>query len=136
MVAGKRYTLGKSERLKSRKSIGQLFSSGQSFSNFPFRVLYILSQPEKGDPAASPLRAAFSVSTRNFKKAVDRNRVKRLSREAWRLQKHLLQDLLVQQGQQMTVFLIFTAKELPEYAVVAEKIKTVITRLHDKAMLP
>ena len=79
-----RYTLGKEERLKSRKLIDQLFKEGKSFSSFPFRVVW------KYLPSASDsfLKAGFTVSTKHFKKAVDRNRIRRLMKEAYRLQKN------------------------------------------------
>ena len=83
-----RYTLNKDDRLKSRKAIEYLFKEGKSFSIFPLRVLYTINAAS--EKPTNNLRAGFSVSTRNFKKAVDRNRIKRLLREAYRLQKHLL----------------------------------------------
>ncbi len=136
-----KHTLGKTERLKSRKLIGQLFSSGVSFSVFPFRVIYMVQavpppEPALPQPPMPPLRAAFSVSTRNFKKAVHRNRVKRLMREAWRLQKNPLEEMLTGVPASMAVFLIYTGKEIPEYVLVAEKLQKILERLYGKAMLP
>ncbi len=84
-----RFTFKPAEKLKSLKLIGQIFKEGKSFSHFPFRVVYLFSEKDK-----SFLRAAFSVSSRNFKKAVDRNRIKRLMREAYRLQKNSFQTKL------------------------------------------
>ncbi len=128
------YTLGSTERLKSRKRIEQLFREGSSFSNFPFRVLYSKVPPEEHHPG-NALQAAFSVSVRNFKKAVHRNRIKRLMREAWRLQKHTLQQQVEQGGQQWAVFLIYTGKELPDYKMVFEKTGLLLNRLCEKTML-
>lgn len=121
-----RYTLGKDERLKSRKAIDLLFKEGKSFSMFPFRVVY---QKSAGVAEAKPLQAAFSVSKRYFKKSVSRNRIKRLMREAYRLQKNELQNSLQQHNQQMIVFLMYTGNELPEHQLVVEKIAAVIKRL-------
>jgi ribonuclease P protein component len=75
------------------------------------------------------LQVGLTVSSRNFKKAVDRNRIKRLMREAWRLQKNELQLSPLLANQSLKVFLIFTGKELPEYAMVYQKVTAVITRL-------
>jgi ribonuclease P protein component len=124
-----RYTLGKNDRLKSRKAIEHLFAKGNSFSISPLRILYTLS------PAVTPaantmnLQVGFAVSSRNFKKAVDRNRVKRLMREAWRLQKNELQLSPLLASQSLQLFLIYTGKELPEYNLIFEKTALVITRL-------
>ena len=73
-------TLGKKERLKSRKLIGRLFEEGTSIKNFPYRLVYIVTEK-------SSIQSSFSVPKRNFKKAVDRNRIKRLIKEAYRLEK-------------------------------------------------
>lgn len=124
-----RYTLGKNDRLKSRKAIEHLFSKGNSFSIFPFRILYLLSPAVTIDANTMNLQVGFAVSTRNFKKAVDRNRIKRLMREAWRLQKNELQLSLPLASQSLHIFLIYTGKELPEYTLVFEKTALVITRL-------
>ena len=122
-----RYTLGKTERLKSRKAIEQLFKSGKSFSAFPFRVVY--SRQALDEKHVSNLQCAFSVSKKYFKKAVDRNRIKRLMREAYRLQKNELQVQLNRQKKSLYVFLMFTGNELPLYDVVVTKIDAVLKRL-------
>ena len=124
-----RYTLGKNDRLKSRKAIEHLFAKGNSFSIFPFRILHLLSPAVTTDANTMNLQVGFAVSTRNFKKAVDRNRIKRLMREAWRLQKNELQLSLPLASQSLHIFLIYTGKELPEYTLVFEKTALVITRL-------
>lgn len=127
MEQQQRYTLGKKDKLKSKKLIEQLFKEGKSFSLFPFRVLY-LEVPASG-LLNSHLQTAFSVSKKHFKNATDRNRVKRLMREAWRLRKNPLQDKLVQTNKPFAVFIIYTGNELPEYHLLYEKTGTVIKRL-------
>ncbi len=76
-------TLGKAERLHSKKLIQELFTKGSSFYLHPFKVL-VLANP---GPNAASHQILVSVSKRNFKKAKDRNTVKRRVKEAYRLQK-------------------------------------------------
>ncbi len=85
----KQFTLGKNERLKSRKLIEQLFKEGKSFNAFPFRVYYLLQVVPLTAMPKNSLQFGAGASAKNFKKAVDRNRIKRLAREAYRLQKKI-----------------------------------------------
>lgn len=118
----------KQERLKSRKRIELLFSEGKSFSVFPYRVQYSLEQL-KGMPETPLLQMGVSVGTRNFKRAVDRNRIKRLTREAYRLQKTALGEELVLKGMQLLLFIIYTGKEIPEFMLVKEKLEIILNKL-------
>jgi ribonuclease P protein component len=79
----------------------------------------------------SPFSTKFGVgvSNKNFKKAVHRNRIKRLTREGYRLQKQNLCDLLIKKSQQLAVFFIYTGRELPEHSMVNEKIGLILLRL-------
>jgi ribonuclease P protein component len=123
----RQFTLGKNERLKSRKQIEHLFKDGQRFAIAPFRIFYSF----QNSPASirQMLQAGFGASSRNFKTAVDRNRIKRLTKEAWRLQKNELQDALKEQNQSLNVFLIYTGKELPAYDEVLTSMKTILSKL-------
>ncbi|MGJ8591483.1 MAG: ribonuclease P protein component [Aquaticitalea sp.] len=78
-----KFTFNKKEKLKSEKLITQLFAEGKSVAAYPLRLVYLHTSFEDGVKA----KAGVSVSKRNFKNAVDRNRIKRLLREAYRLQK-------------------------------------------------
>ena len=123
----KRYTLGKKERLKSRKVIEQLFKQGSSFSIFPFRVLWLYQLQQD-----VPLQAGFTVSSKSFKKAVDRNLIRRLMKEAYRLQKNALQQSLISSGRPAAIFIIYTGKELPKQPMIFEKMALVLQRLQNK----
>lgn len=122
------FTLGKNERLKSKKLIDQLFNEGKGFSIFPFKVLYHFSAIEK-DANESNLKFGVAVSTRHFKKAVDRNKIKRLAREAYRTQKNELRDLVKNDSKQLNIFFIYTAKEIPVFEMLNEKVVLVINKL-------
>ncbi len=81
------FTFKRAERLKSRKVIEQLFKQGQSFAQYPLRIVWV----EMAEPRSEfPAQFALSVSKKKFKRAVDRNRIRRLVREAYRLNKHVL----------------------------------------------
>lgn len=126
------HTLGKNERLKSRKQIEFLFQQGQRFAAPPFRVFYVIKKRELKEGDGSLLQFGVGASSRFFKKAVDRNRIKRLGREAWRLQKQGLLQLLEEQNRQMDVFFIYTGKELPVYAEVFAAVTGIIQKLAGK----
>ena len=124
METKQRYRFKKQERLKSRKLIEQLFKEGKSFSSFPFRVIWLFTENRE-----TPLQTGFTVSSRHFKRAVDRNRIKRLMRDAYRLQKNDLLRVLTQQPKQLAIFIIYNGNELPEYEMVFEKTGSLLKRL-------
>jgi ribonuclease P protein component len=125
--ADARYTFKTYERLKRRKHIDTLFSLGKAYSVFPVTIKYLLVEREAGEP--STLKAGFSVSKKKFKHAVDRNRIKRLLREVWRLNKHLLSNTPV--THQLHLFLIYTDKELPKYETIEASVLKCIGKLQN-----
>ncbi len=124
----KQFTLGKNERLKSRKQIEQLFSEGKKFTVTPFRVFYLFQSSLITDHLIFKLQFGVGVSVKNFKKAVDRNRIKRLTREAYRLQKNELAEKLKLSGSKLNVFFIYTAKEIPDFNLVKDKVALVLKK--------
>ncbi len=118
-----RYFFGKEDRLKSKKIIDALFKSGNSFSKFPFRVLWL------PDNHFATLQAGVGVSSRLFKKATDRNHIKRLMRESYRLQKNPLYNELTTCDKKLSLFILYTGKEIPDYKVVYEKMGIILNRV-------
>lgn len=95
----KQYTYPKHEKLKSRTTITRMFSEGKTVAKYPLRLVYVpLPEGEEGI-----IKMGVSVSKRNFKNATDRNYFKRLLRETYRLNKHLLTEKLTQP----TAFMFF-----------------------------
>ena len=92
-----RFTFGKAEKLKSRKQIEQLFVEGESLKEYPLRIRFL-----KLSESDIPPKIAFSVPKRNFKRAVDRIRIKRLLRECYRTNKQLFEGL---NGEYIIMFL-------------------------------
>lgn len=88
----------------------------------PFRVHYVLKEEVV-------LQFSIGVSSRNFKRAVDRNRIKRLSREAWRLQKSDLTKKLTDKKSGLHIFLVFTGKEIPDYSTVTDNVQVILNKL-------
>lgn len=108
-------TFHKTERLKSRKVISSLFQ--RSAKNYTFNVYpirFIWSSPEAEQ--ASKIQAGFSVSKKTFKRANQRNTVKRRMREAFRLHKSLIYKALEENEKQYSLMFIFNGKEEMIYA--------------------
>ena len=82
----------KEEKLKSKKTIELLFSNGQSVAKYPLRLVYIESDYGINAETKNKLKFGVSVSKKNFKTAVDRNYFKRVLRETYRLNKHILTE--------------------------------------------
>jgi ribonuclease P protein component len=119
-----RYTLSAGERLKREQHIKALFQSGKALSVFPLRLIWRLVDAEE----ASSTCAGFSAPKKKFGHAKDRNRIKRLMREAWRLQKPALLPA-IPAGKQLHLFILFTDKSLPDYPTVFAAIGKGITQL-------
>jgi ribonuclease P protein component len=119
-----RYTLCKDERLSRRKLIEALHQEGKSLKTPAIILVYRMTEV----PCEFPAQAMFSVSKRIFKRAHDRNRVKRLLREAYRKQKHIVYTSLQARDKQATLHFIFTGKQLPNQAYVFGKLSDLLSR--------
>ncbi|MBG6186844.1 ribonuclease P protein component [Flavobacterium sp. CAN_S2] len=118
------FTYPKNEKLKSKITIGLLFTEGKSVSKYPLRLVYkagSLNESEK-------IKMGVSVSKKNFKKAVDRNYFKRVLRETYRLNKHLLIDNL---DQPYSFMFFYQTKDRLTY----EEINTKTIQLFEKFLL-
>lgn len=121
----RKYTFPKEEHLCRKKLIEELFSKqSSSFGVYPLRLVWI----KAAVPTTAPPQVLISVSKRTFKRAVDRNRLKRLIREAYRLNKYQLTEQ--PNGHQVALLgIIFTGKEKSPLALVEKKLISGILRL-------
>lgn len=119
------FSYNKFEKLKSRKQIELLFAKGKSISAFPVKVFYL---PVEHTPV-HPVQVGVGVSARNFKKAVDRNTIKRRMREAYRLHKLPLHEHLVAQQKSVAVFILWIDKQMPTTAALQDLMPAVIEKL-------
>ncbi|WP_298537729.1 ribonuclease P protein component [uncultured Algibacter sp.] len=118
-------TYSKKEKLKSKKRIDQLFAEGQSVSVFPLRMVYLPTTFE--EPIGA--KTGVSVSKRNFKTAVDRNRIKRLLRESYRLNKTRYFNNLTTQ---YTIMILYIGKDVPTYNQVENKMNLLFQKFSNK----
>lgn len=118
----------KNQKLKSAKTIENLFLEGKTHFKFPLKVFYLPKSPstDQKDKSGRTL-AAFAVPKRNFRSAVNRNRVKRQLREAYRLNKHLLDDN--PEGGFVLLFL-FLGKEKPKYDELEKAMVNLLLKLN------
>ncbi len=118
-------TFSKHEKLKSRKAIEALFGDGKYLKAFPIRLVYLHQKTFEKET----FQVGFSVSKRNFKRAVDRNRIKRLMREAYRLNKNLLTSEV--KKQHIAMF-IYSGKTLPTFIEVQDKTRHLLKAFNKK----
>ena len=119
------YRFPKHEKLKSQKTIERLFLEGKSVTKFPLKLFFL---PVENTDSVK-IKTAVSVAKRNFKTAVARNRIKRLLREAYRLNKHLLSENI---DQHYAIMILYIGKELPRFDTVDRKMKTLLQSFLNK----
>jgi ribonuclease P protein component len=118
-------TLKRNERLKKKQIIQDLFTTGNTFHQYPITVLWKRTK----DYEVSPVQVLFSVSKKRFRKAVDRNKIKRLLRESYRKNNNDFYQFLNNSENNCTLAIIYTAKEILPYFEIEKKIISVLKRL-------
>ena len=115
------FTYNKSEKLKSKKTIERLFVEGKVISAYPLRLVYLKTD--------EPHKIGVSVSKRNFKKAVDRIRIKRLLREGYRLNKNELKNNTTTSYAFMILYL---SKDMPDFELIQTKTRVLFSKFLQK----
>ena len=119
------YTYSKNEKLKSKKLIEQLFSEGKSVSAFPLRMVYLKTTFDEN----TNIKVGVSVSKRHFKKAVDRNRLKRLLREAYRLNKLTFFN---NSSESYALMILYISKDGTDFESLNKKMKQLLEAFTNK----
>ena len=135
-----KFTFNKSQHLCGETTISQLFREGKAFLVFPLRVVYRVVSRDVGTHSSCvrdnrpPVRVLVSVPKKQFKHAVDRNRFKRLIREAYRLQQHELNDILEAQGLVMDVAFTAVHNQIPKFDYLKSRMAKVLNTLREQGL--
>ena len=119
------YTLPAQNRLKRKKLFEEIFTSGKSLRSGELTLVYKITSLENGVIT----QAGFSVPKRRFKKAVDRNFLKRLMREAWRHQRPQTEDLIKIKNLQVALVFVFTGQQRAHFDRINQKISLLLQQL-------
>jgi ribonuclease P protein component len=119
-----RFLFPKSERLNSKIKIDRLFTDGKAFLVYPLRTVYFISSENP-----SGVEVLISVPKKKFKKAVHRNRIKRLIREAYRLNKNELCNVVISGNLQMQVAFVYVADKELNFHELNDKMKQILDQL-------
>lgn len=117
------YTYPKNEKLKKKKYIDLLFTEGKTVTKYPLRLVFV-----SVDDLDVPIQMGVSVSKKYFKKAVDRNYFKRVLRECYRLNKHLLLEDL---SKKYVMMFFYQTKERLTYQEIEEKTKRLFLKFNE-----
>lgn len=120
------YTFKKEERLCNKKLIDELFHNGSSFLCYPFKASWLFVD----EPVKPPVQILFSVSKRRYKRAVDRNLIKRRMRESYRLnkQQHLYDTIMIE-DKRIILSIGFIGKEIVDYDFMEKKMLKLLIQL-------
>ncbi len=117
----------KKEHLCLKRRFDALLAQGKSFFIYPFRVIYLLKEPDRD---SIPVQVAISVRKKQFKHAVTRNLIKRRFRESWRLHKPELHACLAKEGKSLDVLMVYGAGEVISFSEIDIKLQQIMQRLH------
>ena len=120
------FTFRKEERLCSKKIFEELAAGNNSFFSHPIKLIWLQRETLPDDAL---VQAAFTVPKRLFKKAVDRNRIRRIMREAYRLNKHHLYEHCTSKNIKLALLFVYVAKDSPNFNYVQEKLLLLLQRL-------
>lgn len=129
MSASSSFTFPRSERLKSKKILERTFVEGEKVKAWPLVVRRLKTEL----PEEVPCQVMVSVSKRLFKRAVDRNRIKRLLRENWRLQKNALVQSWATDETQNAVVFIYMGKEMPTFEIIEKAMGVAVEKMISKS---
>ena len=133
------FTYKKTDKLKSRKQTQHLFSTGQAINVFPIRLIYTIEPIASSLDNISPtslLQAGVGAPTRTFRKAVQRNRVKRLLREAYRLEKPNFLSQAGLENKRINLFFLYTDALVLTQVEIQGKVKEALSLLVTKLKKP
>jgi ribonuclease P protein component len=119
-----RLTFTKAERLTGKTNVERLFAEGRSINEYPLRLLYRVTE----QPGDIPVRLLIAVPKRKFKHAVDRNRIRRRIREAYRLNRHLMENDKINVPCFHLAFIFTSDKDIP-YTEIEKRMKVCLERL-------
>jgi ribonuclease P protein component len=125
------FSFKKDERLCSQKLIGGIFLSGRSFNCYPLKIAWINTDTLD---SSYPAQAAFSVPKKNFKKAHDRNLIRRKMRESWRFHKSSLYEYLGGNETKIALVIIFIGKEDQEFRKIESAMVKGLDRLQQEIL--
>ncbi len=121
-------TFPKIERLCNKNAISNLFANGSSITEQPFRLIWEIHD----NPKLTRAQTLIVVPKRNLKLATDRNKVKRRTKEAFRLNKEQLYDRLNVKNQYVNIAIVYQKQEILSYTLIEEKIKLILSRLTEE----
>lgn len=122
------FTYQKKDKLKSRKQTQNLFSIGKAIGVFPIKLIYTIEQVD----TVGILQAGVGAPTRTFRKAVQRNRVKRLLREAYRLEKPTFLAQFSLEHKRVNLFFLYGNAEILTQAEIQDKVRSALALLAQK----